>query len=130
MSSDSASSRSALVMGGTPSLSGGTATARLGVLGGEQHLTELGLERVAVGAQLGRGRLDVSRRAALAEYRSTVSTWNRSPTPTMTLTRRLPGEGALGMWRTRQRRGPISSTSSSWDDRRRGKRRGSRKDSN
>ena len=32
----------------------------------------------------------------------------------MTFTRRLPGEGAFGMWRTRQRRGPISRTSSSW----------------
>ena len=44
-----------------------------------------------------------------------MSTWKRSPEPTIRFTRSAPGVGALGMWRTRQRRPPRSRrTSSSW----------------
>ena len=87
---------------------------RLGLLDGEQHPAQLGARgrRCRLAARSRPPRRKPAR--ALAEYRSTVSTWKRSPIPTITLTRRLPGDGAFGIWRTRQRRGPISSTSSSW----------------
>ena len=58
LSSARASSRSAALMGGTPGSSRRDSDGGLGVLGGQQHPAEFGLELSRVAAQLAGGRLD------------------------------------------------------------------------